>query len=143
VKRADRAFTLVEILAVLALLGLLAGLGSTFALRQLRQDPLATATAALARQLQAARLLARQGAGATITLGPAGLGLPDPAATFPEAVTCHWRSAGDPRGREPTRWPLDGRGRGPDLRVRLQAGTVTKELLIAGLSGLLLPGDDG
>jgi prepilin-type N-terminal cleavage/methylation domain-containing protein len=137
-------YTLLELLAVILILGMLTVLAGPILLRRLRPDPLGTASTGL-RQAEAEIRRLAVGSGARLDLrvdglewrGPAGLAV---AYRCPATVAVSWR------GVEPavplSTLTIDDHGRSPDMMVTIASGAATATWLVSGLSGAwIVPGE--
>jgi prepilin-type N-terminal cleavage/methylation domain-containing protein len=126
-------YTLVEVLAVTVVLGLLAGIGVPPLVRTIAGDPLARASATLARDLRDARAAAF-GRPLALTLAADGFASADgrpSASRLPATVQAEWRRD----SRTATRLELDRRGHGPDTALILRHEGRELRYAIDGLTG--------
>ncbi len=131
--------TLVEVLIVVAVMGLLAGVALASAPRWMGRGLLDQAAAELAWRSRLLR--ASAGSGVQVRLHARGWDAPAPAArtplpvalTLPEGVIARWRR-GD--GSAAPTWSVDAAGRSEDLRVELDGGASgMRAWTLSGLTG--------
>ncbi len=128
-----RSYTLIEMLAVMALLGLLAALAAPGVVRAMTGDPLQAAADRLSRAMRGARAAAF-GRAVAIELAPWGFAVGGPGGVtlrLPDGIAAAWTCDGRPAQR----LALDPRGHGPDTRLVLAQGRREISLVIDGLTG--------
>jgi prepilin-type N-terminal cleavage/methylation domain-containing protein len=137
-----RAYTLIELLAVVVLLALLASLALPALVRAAGSDPLDQAVAALRGAEHQLRVLS-VGAATQAELGAAGFTGHRLSAGHGESATLvelrlepalelTWNNA---HGNALTSIAFDHRGRSEDLEVTVRAGSRQRRFRIAGISG--------
>lgn len=139
-RHAARGFTLIEVLAVVALLGIVFAVGAA---RLANGGEAARWRAAVATVGQAdahARLLAQRGTPVLIELDDAGAGLHVRAISSEDDVqTADARRFGMPPGvtvmLTSKAIEVDRRGRGADYTVTLRQGAMTRRVGVRGLTG--------
>lgn len=139
----QRAYTLVEVLAVTVLLGLVASLGVPSLLRAISGDPLDRAAGRLAQAFRDTRAQAYghhlsmrlESWGFTSVSGNDGVRTTLPTARVPESVQLSWTR----NSRAVDLLDLDPRGHGPDTEVALRQDDRELLFTIDGLTGRWLP----
>ncbi|MBA3938949.1 MAG: type II secretion system protein [Planctomycetes bacterium] len=135
--RGPSGYTLVELLAVVLILGMLTVLAGPILVRRLQVDPVAAASEGL-RQAQAEVRRLAVGSGARLSLrsdglewrGPAGLGV---AYHCPDGVAVQWRGLAPALPMADL--VIDARGRSGDVLVTISKGPARATWVISGLSG--------
>lgn len=133
-----RAFTMIELLVVVSLLGLLAALIVPHVGDLDARDPGEEAVEVLAAQVAWVRGAARREGGVRVRCTPRGLrvdGGPVPSDRWPDGVRCRWEAAVD-QGADARVWYWDAFGRAEDRTCRLRVAGAPRVLRFSGLSGL-------
>jgi prepilin-type N-terminal cleavage/methylation domain-containing protein len=128
------AYTLIELLAVVVVLGMLASIGIPPLARAATGTPLERACRAVQTCEQRARQDAR-GTGVDLDLTADGIhpvGAPPAEALVGPEVALAWRSAADAPLR---RLHIDRHARSVDLVVEIRHGELRRRFLVSGISG--------
>ncbi len=132
-----QAYTLIELLAVAAILAVVAAIGIPALARAMRRDPLAEALSLVQGFDRETRSIARHG---PVLVECAGNALtrqrvasdPEARLVLDESIMISWSSTD---GSPLRRFAVDARGRSEDVVVRLTSGSRELTAEVAGLTG--------